>query len=131
MVDRLEEHFFLRVVYGNIDDADMRRRYPEDQRFELEGLKVWMTHIGGYPGRYNWRVREGLRENLPGLFVCGHSHILKVMPDRKHGLLHINPGACGHHGFHKMRTVVRFEIEAGKVQNLEVAELGKRGALPK
>jgi uncharacterized protein len=85
-----------------------------------------MTHIGGYPGKYNQRVRELLRSDPPKLFICGHSHILKVMPDPSLGLLHINPGACGREGFHKMRTLIRFSIEEGKPKDLQVIELGKR-----
>jgi predicted phosphodiesterase len=88
-----------------------------------------MTHIGGYPGRYKKRVRELIAENPPGLFICGHSHILKIMPDKKHNLIHINPGACGNHGFHKIKTLVRFSIDNGKLKDVEVIELGKRGQL--
>lgn len=88
-----------------------------------------MTHIGGYPGRYNQRVREELKTNPPDLFICGHSHILKVMPDPKHQLLHINPGAAGIHGFHQVKTIIRFAIDKGRIQGLEVIEMGRRGAL--
>ena len=129
IIERLEDFKPLRAVYGNIDGAEIRRMIPNDQRFTCDGLDVWITHIGGYPGRYNLRVREELASNPPGLFVCGHSHILKVMPDRKHQLLHINPGAAGIHGFHKIKTIVRFAIDQAKVKNMEVIELGKRGAL--
>ncbi len=129
LADRLEAFKPFRAVYGNIDGQAIRVRYPLDARFECEGLKVWMTHIGGYPKRYSKRVRESLQEDPqpPGLFISGHSHILKVMPDRKYKLLHINPGACGHHGWHKMRTLVRFNIAEGRPQDLEVIELGPRG----
>jgi putative phosphoesterase len=127
VVDRLEAFKPLRAVYGNIDTPELRSRFPEDLRFTIEGLDVWMTHIGGYPGRYNKRVRESLKKSPPGLFICGHSHILKIMPDKTHGLLHINPGACGNHGFHQVRTIVRFAIEDGKVEKLEIVELGLRG----
>lgn len=129
VADRLAAFRPLRAVYGNIDDAGLRRRFPEDLRFTLEGVAVLMTHIGGYPGRYNARVRRLLAAAPPDLFICGHSHILKVMPDQRHHLLHVNPGACGHHGFHKMRTLVRFSLADGKVGDLQVIELGKRGAL--
>lgn len=129
VVDRLEAFRPLRAVYGNIDDHKMRRQYPEDLRFECEGLDVLMTHIGGYPGRYKKRVRELIAENPPGLFICGHSHILKIMPDEKHKLIHINPGACGNHGFHKIKTLVRFSIDNGKLKDVEVIELGRRGQL--
>lgn len=127
VTDRLSELRPLRAVYGNIDDAGLRRQFPLDQRFVCEGLDVWMTHIGGYPGRYERRVREGLQRNPPGLFISGHSHILKIMPDPKYDLLHVNPGACGHHGFHSMRTLVRFSIAAGRISDMQVVELGKRG----
>jgi uncharacterized protein len=129
IADRLEGFRPFRAVFGNIDDKEIRLRYPEDLRFTCEGLDVLMTHIGGYPGKYNQRVREILRADPPGLFICGHSHILKVMPDPALGLLHINPGACGQEGFHKMRTIIRFSIENGKPKDLQVVELGKRGAL--
>lgn len=127
VADRLAAFRPLRAVYGNIDEPSLRHRFPEDLRFELEGVSVFMTHIGGYPGRYSQRVRELLRAQPPGLFICGHSHILKVMPDKKLGLLHINPGAAGYQGFHKVRTIVRFSLEAGRVSELQVVELGPRG----
>ena len=129
VTDTLEGFKPLRAVYGNIDGGPIRQQFPLDDRFVIEGLDVWMTHIGGYPGRYNKRVREQMVLDPPGLFICGHSHILKIMPDPKFNLLHINPGACGHHGFHKIRTIIRFSVEDAKVKDLEVIELGKRGAL--
>lgn len=130
LADALEGFKPLRAVYGNIDGHELRARYPENQVFELEGLRVFMTHIGGYPGRYHPRVRPLLHANPPQLFISGHSHIVKIMPDNKLNLLHINPGACGREGFHKMRTMVRFRIEAGRIHDLELIELGLRGALP-
>jgi predicted phosphodiesterase len=93
----------------------------------VEGLRVFITHIGGYPGRYTHRVRKLLDETKPGLYICGHSHILKVMMDKKRHCLHMNPGACGKHGFHHMRTLLRFDVEKGRIENLEVIELGLRG----
>jgi len=126
VADRLEAFRPLRAVYGNIDEPAIRRRFPEDLRFELEGVEVFMTHIGGYPGRYNKRVLQLLRARPPGLYICGHSHILKVMPDKQLGLLHINPGAAGRQGFHKVKTVVRFSLREGRVEDLQVIELGKR-----
>jgi len=117
----------LRAVFGNIDNLEIRNAYPEDQIFTLEGVDVYMTHIGGYPGRYNKRARIIIDTNCPKIFISGHSHILKVMPDKKRNLLHINPGACGHHGFHQMRTIIRFSIENDNIFDLEVIELGKRG----
>ena len=127
VADALEDFRPLRAVWGNIDGADARVRYPEHERFTCEGLDVWITHIGGYPGHYDRRVRDAIRQKPPGLFICGHSHILKVMPDKTLGLLHMNPGAAGIHGFHKMRTLLRFGVAEGKVVNLEAIELGKRG----
>ncbi|MBP0904332.1 metallophosphoesterase family protein [Mariniflexile gromovii] len=115
----------LRAVWGNIDDAKMRGEFPENNRFMCEGVDVWITHIGGYPGAYNMRIREEIRANPPKLFICGHSHILKVMPDKKLNLLHMNPGAVGKHGFHKVRTMLRFTIDNTKIDNLEVIEFKK------
>ncbi|MEZ4987488.1 MAG: metallophosphoesterase family protein [Saprospiraceae bacterium] len=120
VMERLEAAKPVRAVFGNIDDTNIRQRYPEDLFFEVEGLSVFMTHIGGYPGRYNVRARQLIDAHRPGLFICGHSHILKVMPDAKRNLLHINPGACGQHGFQLMRTLIRFSIHNGRVDALEV-----------
>lgn len=123
LADQLEAFKPFRAVYGNIDGREIRQRYSEDLRFTLEGVDVWMTHIGGYPGKYAPRVRPLIRQDPPHLFICGHSHILKVMPDPSLNLLHINPGACGQQGWHRVKTLVRFEIAAGRVQHLEVIEL--------
>ena len=127
VIKQLADFKPVRAVYGNIDEPAIRHEYPENAIFTIAGLKVLITHIGGYPGRYNARVKKLLTEHEPGLYICGHSHILKVMPDEKRDLLHINPGACGRHGFHKMRTIIRFSIEQGIVKELEVIELGLRG----
>ena len=116
----------LRGVYGNIDDAQIRLEFSEHNRFMCEDVDVWITHIGGYPKAYNVRVRDEIRQNPPKLFICGHSHILKVMPDKKLDLLHMNPGAVGKHGFHKKRTMLRFTIDGSKIDNLEVIEFSKR-----
>lgn len=116
----------LRGVYGNIDGREIRADYPETATFTCEGLKVVMRHIGGYPGRYAPGVRQVLEEERPGLFITGHSHILKVMHDKGLGLLHINPGAAGREGFHKVRTMIRFSIDDAKMHDLEVIELPKR-----
>ncbi|ALD20497.1 metallophosphoesterase family protein [Hymenobacter sp. DG25A] len=116
----------LRGVYGNIDGRDVRVTQPLVQAFEIEGLSVLMTHIGGYPGHYSPATRPLLQQHRPGLFISGHSHILKVMPDPKLQLLHLNPGAAGRHGFHKVRTLLRFQVEAGQVQQLQAIELGPR-----
>lgn len=127
VADRLHEVAPLRGVYGNIDGQDIRQLYPKVLRFEASGLDVLMTHIGGYPGKYHPDVRELIKENPPQLYITGHSHILKIMPDKKlNNLLHINPGAAGKHGFHQVRTMVRFTIDAGQVRDLQVLELGKR-----
>lgn len=114
------------AVYGNIDGTPIRSRYPGHQRHVREGLDIWMTHIGGYPGNYDVRVKPTVFDNPPGLFISGHSHILKVMPDKNKGFLHINPGAAGRYGLHKVRTLVRFEVEEGRIGNLDVIELGAR-----
>ena len=116
----------LRAVYGNIDGDKLRLIHPENQLFELEGVKVLITHIGGYPGRYNARVRDLIQRERPKLYICGHSHILKVMFDKKYNCLHMNPGACGNHGFHQVKTLLRFTLDAGNIKDLEVIELGKR-----
>ncbi len=115
----------LKAVYGNIDDAEARATFPLDLKFNCENVSVYITHIGGYPGRYNQRIREDIYASPPRLFICGHSHILKVMPDKKTGLLHMNPGAIGKHGFHQVRTMLRFEIDGSKIENLEVIELDR------
>lgn len=112
----------LRAVFGNIDDTKARLEFPEINRFNCEGVEVLITHIGGYPGRYNPKIRPILQFKPPKLFICGHSHILKVMPDKKLNLLHMNPGAIGKHGFHVARTMLRFTIDGSKIDNLEVIE---------
>jgi uncharacterized protein len=112
----------LRAVYGNIDDNVIRMQFPEHLFFNCEDVKVWITHIGGYPGRYPARIRAILDSKRPDLFICGHSHILKVMSDKKYNLLHMNPGAAGRHGFHKVCTMLRFEVHQGKISSLEVIE---------
>ncbi|WP_397447381.1 metallophosphoesterase family protein [Polaribacter sp. R77954] len=117
----------LRAVYGNIDDKDARAEFPLDNKFNVENVSVWMTHIGGYPNKYNLRIREELRKNPPKIFIAGHSHILKVQYDKKLNLLHLNPGAAGKHGFHKIRTMLRLQIVEGDIKNLEIIELAKRG----
>jgi len=127
VVDTLRSIKPLRAVYGNIDDSKMQLEFPLDNRFHCEEVDVWMTHIGGYPNKYNQRIREGIKNNPPKLFITGHSHILKVMWDKKLGLLHMNPEACGKHGFHQIRTMLRFEIDREAIKNLEIVELGKRG----
>lgn len=117
-----------RGVYGNIDGKDIRQIYPEDLHFEVEGLKIWMTHIAGHPDRYAPRVKKWLNDNPhPNVLICGHSHILRVVTDKNHSnLLFINPGAAGKEGFHKVRTIIKFQINEGKIGNMKAIELGKK-----
>jgi uncharacterized protein len=124
--DRLCSMSDVKAVFGNIDGHQIRRTLPETISFKMEGLKVLMTHIGGYPGRYFKGIPELIEMHKPDIFICGHSHILKVMRDKKYGLLHINPGACGITGFHKMLTAIRAKIENGKIIALDVIEFGSR-----
>ncbi len=120
-----------RVVYGNIDDAATRSRYKEDLLFQVEGVKVLMTHIGGKPPRYAKGIKAKIQEYGPDIFVCGHSHICKVEFDKALHCLYMNPGAIGQQGFHQVRTMLKFEIVDGKPQNLRVVELGRRGSVGK
>jgi len=124
--DALEKSKPFKAVYGNIDGTKVRATFPEEIIFNCEEVKVFLIHIGGYPGNYFLGIKEKLAEFKPNLFICGHSHILKVIRDEKHNLLHINPGAAGKHGMHKIRTAIRFEIDGNKIKNLEVIELGER-----
>ena len=116
-----------RGVYGNVDGPDVRAEMPEDLVWDCGGVRVYMTHIGGYPGRYERRVKKELVRNEPALFICGHSHTLRVMQDLDLGLLCMNPGACGHQGWHTMRTMLRFRIEGAAVSDVEAIPLGPRG----
>lgn len=125
VTDAIQKLKPLRAVYGNIDNDKARIEFPEHNRFMCEGVDVWITHIGGYPKKYNIRVKEEITKNPPKLFICGHSHILKVMPDNKLNLLHMNPGAVGKHGFHKVRTMLRFVIDGSNIKDLEVVEFKK------
>ena len=129
VTDALKKIKPLRAVFGNIDGTKVRMEFPLNQRFFCEGVDVWITHIGGYPGKYSPAIKEEIQQNPPRLFICGHSHILKVMNDKKLGLLHMNPGAAGVHGFHQMRTMLRFKIDGKEIKDLEVIELGKRGTV--
>ena len=126
VTDAIEKLKPLKGVHGNIDDYIIQKEFPENNRFFCEGVDVWITHIGGYPPKYNVRTRDMIKENPPKLFICGHSHILKVMMDKKLGVLHMNPGACGKHGFHQVRTMLRFVIDGKDIKDLVVVELGKR-----
>lgn len=120
----------LKAVYGNIDGQDIRTDYAENLIFDCEGVKILMTHIGGYPGKYPAKLKQLLLEHKPKIFICGHSHILKVMYDKELALLHMNPGAAGVHGFHTVKTAIRFEIEGSEIKNLAIIELGSRTSLP-
>jgi putative phosphoesterase len=126
VADKLSAFKPLKGVYGNIDDKDIRLEYPEHLRWKCEELDVWMTHIGGYPGKYTPQVKPEIYTNPPMLFITGHSHILKVIFDPKIKCLHINPGAAGKSGWHKVRTLIRFDVSEEKIINLEVIELGAR-----
>lgn len=128
LVDKLAHFKPLRGVWGNVDDTKIRLSFPESNAFSIDGLKVLMIHIGGYPGRYSARAKSEILHYKPGLFINGHSHILKIMFDQKLQCLHMNPGAAGRHGWHLIRTLIRFEIDAGKIQHCEVIELGKRSS---
>lgn len=126
LASRFEALKPLRAVFGNIDGHSIRSTYPETARFSIENVDVLLTHIGGYPGRYDIRIRQQLFANPPKLFICGHSHILKVMYDKKLQCLHINPGAAGKYGFHRVRTLIRFLIDGADIRDLEVIELSNR-----
>lgn len=125
IADSLAELAPLRGVYGNIDGQEIRARFPLHERFDLEGVSVWMTHIGGMPGRYCIPIRKEITSNPPDLFVCGHSHILKIErePDLKK-MIYLNPGAAGRAGFHQVRTIALFELDNGSITNMKVVELG-------
>jgi putative phosphoesterase len=116
------------AVWGNIDGGDARQRYPQDVHAERDGVSLMMTHIGGRPGKYPDRVKAQLRAHQPDVFICGHSHITLVKHDPSYNVLHMNPGAAGRHGFHKMRTLLRFTADKGKLSDLELVELGPRSS---
>lgn len=116
----------LRAVYGNIDNTEAQMEFPLDNKFTIESVDVWITHIGGYPNRYNQRVREEIKKNPPKIFISGHSHILKVQFDKNLNLLHLNPGAAGKYGFHQVRTMLRFTIDGDNIKDMEIIELEKR-----
>ncbi|MBP9159463.1 MAG: metallophosphoesterase family protein [Flavobacteriales bacterium] len=128
VTDELKKWKPLRAIHGNIDDAKARLEFPADLRFTVEGVRVWITHIGGRPPRYDPAVRDELKRNAPNLFICGHSHICMVKFDPALNMLYMNPGATGRHGWHKVRTALRFTIDGEKLKDLEVIELGIRGA---
>ena len=126
VTDTIQKLKPLRAVFGNIDNHEVRLEFPLNNRFFCEGVEVLITHIGGYPGKYSPAIREEITKNPPKLFICGHSHILKVMFDKKLNCLHMNPGAAGISGFHQKRTMLRFEIDGAKIQSLEIIEIGDK-----
>jgi putative phosphoesterase len=126
IVDKLSEKTVFRAVYGNIDEARMRISFPELLIFSVEDIKIVMTHIGGYPKRYHPNVKKVLLKEKPQIFISGHSHILKVMNDEQLNLLHINPGAYGRTGFHKVRTALRFTIDKKNIKDLEILEITRK-----
>lgn len=120
----------VRAVFGNIDDKKIQSEFPEDLWFDCEDFKIWMTHIGGAPPNYNPRVKKILRDKVPDIFICGHSHILRVKKDPKFNkMLYLNPGAAGNHGFHLVKTLIRFELVKKEIKKMDVIELGKRGII--
>lgn len=123
VVDELQKFKPLRIITGNIDGQDLRSFVPSNLVFDVEEVKVAMTHIGGYPGKYSSAALALIKQHRPQLFICGHSHILKVMYDSTNQLLHMNPGAAGNHGWHKVKTFLRFSITHGKIADLEIIEL--------
>lgn len=127
VIHRLESAKPCRMIFGNIDGMEVRKLTQEHLVFTAEGVKVAMTHIGGTPGRYSPEALRLIRMEKPNLFICGHSHILKVQFDKTHSLLYMNPGAAGNHGWHKVLTLLRFTLDAGKIGDVQVIELGPRG----
>lgn len=127
IANKLREFKPLKGVYGNIDGHDVRSEFPEQLIFNCEGVKVLIKHIGGYPGKYAPGVKHVIEEQHPQLFIAGHSHILKVIYDDKLHCLHMNPGAAGVHGWHKVRTLLRFTIDGKNIKDCEVIELAKKG----
>lgn len=129
VLERLKSFKPLRIVHGNIDDHELRMECPEFSSFQIEGIRVAMTHIAGKPGKYVSKAHEFILETNPQLFVCGHSHVLLVQHDPRFNLLWLNPGACGNKGFHHVQTALRFQINASKIEKMEVIEFGKRSNL--
>ena len=126
VTDKLAEIAPVKAVYGNVDGNTIRQEFKLHERFLCEGVDVWLTHIGGKPYVYNHRIREAINNNPPKLFICGHSHICKVQMDKRLRMLYMNPGAAGIHGFHQVKTLLRFTLDNGNIEHLEVIELGPR-----
>lgn len=132
VADQLQAIKPTRGVYGNIDTGDVRERFPEDLFFDVERVRVWMTHIAGRPGHYESRIKQQLQDEKPDVLVCGHSHMLRLERDKKFdGMFYLNPGAAGHHGFHQKRTLVKCTIDDMEIRNFRVIELGQRGRIQK
>lgn len=130
LVNQFEKFKPFRAVFGNIDDRAIQTRFPEDLRFTCDGIRIWMTHIAGAPPHYNPRIKKALKSEVPDVLICGHSHILRVKRDPSYGnMLYLNPGAAGNQGFHAVKTIMRFSIQNGVIADMEVIELGKRGAI--
>ena len=130
LAEALENFKPLKAVYGNIDDKKLQSKFPEDLFFRCEEINVWITHIGGVPPTYNSRIKKILKTHIPNLFICGHSHVLRIKRDPNfNNMLYVNPGAAGNQGFHSMKTLIRFDVNGNAIQNMEVVELGRRGAL--
>jgi len=127
IADKLKSFRALKGVYGNIDGNDVRTDYPEKLIWNCEDVTVYMTHIGGHPARYAPGIKQEIVSSKAKLFICGHSHILKVVYDDKIGCLHMNPGAAGNQGWHKIKTIIRFTIDGSVIKDCEVIELGRRG----
>ena len=121
--DKLTKLSDVKAVYGNIDDHKIRIGLKSELFFKCEGLNIYMTHIGGYPGKYSKGIKEKIKKTNPNIFICGHSHILKIMNDKKNKLLFLNPGAAGNHGFHKVKTIIKFDINDKEIRNLRIIEL--------
>jgi putative phosphoesterase len=122
VTEAIAQKFELKAVFGNIDGTDARMLFNENNKFKCENLNIWITHIGGYPGNYDYRIKNELISNPPDIFVAGHSHILKIIYDKKYNFLHINPGAYGKSGFHKIRTAVKFDIDKSEILNMQILE---------
>jgi len=123
ILNNLQKEKPIRAVYGNIDSHLLRASYPKTLRFNVEEVEILMTHIGGYPGKYAPEIRSEIYSNPPQLFICGHSHILKVMYDKTRQMLCVNPGAAGKYGFHQVRTLMRFVIDGKEIKDMEIIEL--------
>lgn len=126
LTDKIKSIKPLRAVYGNIDDAIVRKEFPKNLIFKCEEVKIFITHICGQPTNYLKEVKDIIAREKPKLFICGHSHILKVMYQPQYELLHMNPGACGIHGFHQVKTALRFVVEGTEIKDLAIIELGNR-----